>query len=187
MGRLMVSETGGAVNARPSSVLLFPRCARKALEEASGNNDLYFCYERSSNCSRRVRVAEFVVPSEAHALATLRINAAKLASQVGAPPDALCDIELAVGEAITNAYKHGSPDKGSNLILMRCAVCERAFAVEIQDQGPAFDPDFIGEPDPHSLREDGMGIYLMRCVMDVVEIESELPGNRVRMIKWLCR
>ncbi len=180
--RSAVFQLGSSTNARPASCS-FLDCVEVALAEkenlTSGSNQL-------GKCNKQMRVAEFLVPSDARVISTLRYNAAIVASQAGATADILRDIEIAVGEALTNAYKHGSPEKGCSLILMKCAACDRAFAVEIRDEGSPFDPSFVAEPDPHSMREDGMGIYLMRCVMDVVEIECGLPGNRVRMIKWFC-
>jgi hypothetical protein len=35
------------------------------------------------------------------------------------------------------------------------------------------------------MRDHGMGIYLMRHAMDVVEFACNCPGNRVSMLKWL--
>lgn len=177
-----VFQRGSAKSAQPA-LCSFLDCVGIALAEkgniTSGSN-------RPGKCNKQMRVAEFLVPSDARVISTLRYNAAIVASQAGATADILRDIEIAVGEALSNAYKHGSPEKGCSLILMKCAACDRAFAVEIRDEGSPFDPRFVTEPDPHSLREDGLGIYLMHSVMDVVEIECGLPGNRVRMIKWFC-
>ncbi len=97
----------------------------------------------------------------------------------------LCDVQIAVGEALTNAYKHGSPRKGVSQIQMRCMSCPAAIVFEVQDEGSPFDPNGTCLPEPHKMRDHGIVIYLMREAMDVVEFESDCPGNRVRMIKWL--
>lgn len=97
----------------------------------------------------------------------------------------MCDIKIAVGEALTNAYRHGSPKKGVSRIEVRCMTCSAAFVVEIQDEGPSFNPDDTPDPDPRKLKDHGMGIYLMREAMDVVEFSSTGSGNVVRMVKWL--
>ena len=99
--------------------------------------------------------------------------------------DAICDIQIAVGEALTNAYTHGSPVKGESKINLQCMLCPKAMVVEIMDEGNAFDPCAVSIPDPAKLIDHGMGIYLMRQTMDVVEFDCDCPGNRVRMIRWL--
>lgn len=131
------------------------------------------------------KVSEHVASSEASVVPSLRDAAVSAARQAGADGIDLVDIQIAVGEAITNAYKHGSPNKGKNRIRMCCLFCSKVFVIEIEDEGPVFDPNVIAEPEPSKMRECGMGIYLMRQAMDVVEIDYNGSGNRIRMIKWL--
>ena len=128
---------------------------------------------------------EHVAASNPALIAVLRDKITAAAGAAGAGGDALCDIKIAVGEALTNAYRHGSPDKDANRIEVRCMTCSAAVVVEIQDQGNQFDPDATPEPDPKKLKDHGMGIYLMRQAMDVVEFSSNSCGNLVRMVKWL--
>lgn len=128
---------------------------------------------------------EHVEVSNPDLVSVLRGKINSAAEAAGADGDALCDIQIAAGEALANAYRHGSPRKGVSQIDVRCMSCSEAFIVEVQDEGAAFDPDATPEPDPHTLQDHGMGIYLMRRAMDVVEFSSKPSGNRVRMVKWL--
>ncbi|MHB9038813.1 MAG: anti-sigma factor antagonist [Armatimonadota bacterium] len=131
------------------------------------------------------KVVEYESVSDPSMLGVLRNKVMDAAAAAGAVGDTLCDIQIAVGEALTNAYRHGSPNKGVNHIKLRCMTCSNAIVVEIEDEGNSFDPNAVCEPDPKELRDHGMGIYLMRQAMDVVEFCGNCPGNRVRMIKWL--
>ncbi|MEN6357562.1 MAG: ATP-binding protein [Armatimonadota bacterium] len=133
------------------------------------------------------KVMEFQSVSESLMVSVLRGRVMDAASDAGASGDIFCDIQIAVGEALTNAFRHGSPNKGVDKIKLRCMTCSRAIVIEIEDEGDPFDPDAIHEPDPSHLRDHGMGIFLMRRAMDVVEFSINCPGNRVRMIKWLSR
>lgn len=128
---------------------------------------------------------EHVAASDPALIAVLRDKVTAAAEQAGARGDTLCDIKIAVGEALSNAYRHGSPAKGLSKIVVRCMTCAAAVVVEIEDEGEPFEPDSTPEPDPRRPRDHGMGIYLMRQAMDVVEFESNCPGNRVRIVKWL--
>jgi anti-anti-sigma factor len=131
------------------------------------------------------QVFEYVAQSDPSVIPDLREKATSAAREAGARGDTLCDIQIAVGEALTNAYRHGSPKKPENKINMRCMTCPKAAVIEITDEGDRFDFDNCSEPDPNQMRDHGMGIYLMRQAMDVVEFCCDCPGNRVRMIKWL--
>lgn len=130
---------------------------------------------------------EHTADSEASMISVLRERISEVAIEAGARDEMLCDIKIAIGEALTNAYKHGSPNKGVDKIRVRCTVTPKALVVEIHDQGTPFDPDAVSEPTPAQLRDHGMGIYLMRQTMDLVEFSTDCPGNRVRMVKWLYR
>jgi len=131
------------------------------------------------------RTQDFVAVSDPSVIPVLREQVTQAALEAGASGELLCDIQIAVGEALTNAYKHGSPRKGHDRIQVRCITCPNALVVEVEDAGEPFDPDGASPPDPRELKSHGMGIYLMRQAMDVVEFRSGCPGNRVRMIK--CR
>jgi len=130
------------------------------------------------------KVREYVAASDPSVISDLRERATLAASDAGVKGDDLCDVQIAVGEALTNAYRHGSPNKGVSKISMRCLTCPKGIVVEIIDEGEPFDPNNTVAPDPQQLRDHGMGIYLIRQPMDVVEFCCDCPGNRVRMIKW---
>ncbi len=131
------------------------------------------------------RIYEDIAISNSSSIPVLRNRVVDAAIEAGASGDILCDIQIAAGEALTNAYRHGSPRKGINKIKMTVMSCQKAFVIEIKDEGDAFDPNSTTEPDPKKMRESGMGLYLMRQAMDIVEFETNCPGTRVRMIKWL--
>ena len=60
--------------------------------------------------------------------------------------DAMCDIQIAVGEALTNAYRHGSPEKGKSRIGLKCSVCDKVIVLEVQDEGEPFDSGAVADP-----------------------------------------
>lgn len=55
----------------------------------------------------------------------------------------------------------------------------------ISDQGRGFDPGQVRNPlqEENLLRESGRGIFLMRTLMDKVEIDRTDTGTEVRL--WL--
>jgi anti-sigma regulatory factor (Ser/Thr protein kinase) len=99
-------------------------------------------------------------------------------------PESLGEIELAVGEACTNAVKYGSPAGANDTIQVKCTKDEHALVIEVSDSGPGFDPAALTPP-CDELSESGMGIRLMRCMMDEVEFKFGY-GTTVRMVKYRC-
>jgi len=57
--------------------------------------------------------------------------------------------------------------------------------VLIEDQGPCFDPRRVPPPKLPSRKPGGLGIYLVRTLMDEVHHESLKPqGNRLQLVKY---
>ncbi len=101
------------------------------------------------------RTYEYVAASEPAVISVLRDKTAQAAAEAGARDDLLCDVQIAVGEALTNAYRHGSPNKGTDKIRLRCLTCPKAMVVEVEDEGEPFDPNATAEPDPKQMRDHG--------------------------------
>ncbi len=97
----------------------------------------------------------------------------------------LADIEIAVGEAVTNAILYGSPHAGSRVVLAY-GIIGPDFVVKIQDEGNGFDPAVMKiemEEDTDAL--GGRGIRLMRALMDQVDLHYDGRGMVACLYKKL--
>ena len=105
----------------------------------------------------------------------------ELMSGAGFSPEAVLDTQLAVEEAITNVIVHGYKQEG-NEIRIACRVIDGAIEIRITDSAPPFNPLSLPTPDLDSdvneRRIGGLGIYLIRRVMDGVEYAYE-GGNNI--------
>jgi serine/threonine-protein kinase RsbW len=101
-------------------------------------------------------------------------------------PEAILDTQLAVEEAITNVIVHGYKKAGSE-IRISCAVMPDQIEIRITDSAPPFDPLSLPEPDLDSdvneRRIGGLGIYLIRQVMDGFSYRYEGGNNILTLIK----
>ncbi len=103
--------------------------------------------------------------------------------------DQVDDLKIAVSEACTNAIEaHGSVPTQEG-VLIRCWADERGLSVSIADRGPGFDPSTLPDhpppTDPDRLKfERGLGIPLIRALVDEVEISSSPGGTEVRLAMW---
>jgi serine/threonine-protein kinase RsbW len=112
------------------------------------------------------------------------------ARDFGFSEDETSKIALAVDEACTNIIKHAyknQPDKTIQVVIFREP---NTFEISIVDEGQTFDADAIK---PLNLkdhlshyRRGGLGVYLMRTLMDKVEYHAISKNkNEVRLTKFL--
>jgi serine/threonine-protein kinase RsbW len=92
-------------------------------------------------------------------------------------------IRLALEEAIVNAIRHGHRNDPSKIVHIRYQASQQQLLVEIQDEGPGFDPEGVPDPlSPENLeRPGGRGVLLMRFYMTWVLYNRR--GNCVTLCK----
>jgi len=126
----------------------------------------------------------FSIPLRADRDGLVRKRVTELAENMPFTREQIDDIRLAVGEAVSNAIRHGCPNKECDRLSVLCIGDRDKLIVEISNPGQPFDPDAIPIPDPANPREGGMGIFFMRASMDEVEYSFDETGTTVRMIKY---
>ena len=104
-------------------------------------------------------------------------------------------IELAIDEACTNIIKHAYRYNPDGIIEIRLTMQQgpehkRKFVVEIHDSGISFDSSKYTAPDMteyfKKLRHGGLGIVLMKKLMDEVEYGPSVGDrNTIRLVKYL--
>lgn len=110
-----------------------------------------------------------------------RTRVQALAARAGFEGMDLADIEIAVGEAVTNAILYGSPDAASHVQIV-CGLSNSKFFIEVHDQGHGFDPSHVREEEDHDAL-GGRGIRLMRALMDEVDLHYGGDGMVARLSK----
>lgn len=127
---------------------------------------------------------QFEINAHPQNAAQVRERVRELAARAGLSGLALADVEIAVGEAVTNAILYGSPTAASRILIVS-GLNNGAFFVEVQDQGHGFDPAALHEEENHDAL-GGRGIHLMRALMDHVEIHHNGAGMIARLSKRLA-
>jgi serine/threonine-protein kinase RsbW len=139
-----------------------------------------------------VKTRTLHIESRTEHLIAVRDFVSDAAREFGFQDDDVNKIALAVDEACTNIIKHAyrfDPDKD---ITVTIRPHDASFEVSIQDSGTGFDPMRLHTPDMQDyfshFRKGGLGVYLMKRLMDKVEYEID-PGkrNEVRLTKYLSR
>lgn len=92
---------------------------------------------------------------------------------------------VSVTEAVNNAITHGNKQNPQKKVKVVGEILPGWLLVMIADEGKGFDPGQVSNPlqEENLLRESGRGIFLMRTLMDKVEIDRTDGGTEVRL--WL--
>lgn len=99
------------------------------------------------------------------------------------------NIQLASDEAASNIIEHAYAGISNGTLEVSCEVKDGVMTIILVDHGAPFDPSEIPAPDlTADLSErkiGGLGIYLMRKLMDEVHYKAEPEKNRntLTMIK----
>jgi len=135
---------------------------------------------------------ELKIPSQTDNLELIREFVSRLSAKVGFNEEDVDKIRIAVDEACTNVIKHAYEKEGEDHIGIIIKIDYQKLTIMITDRGKGFDLEEIEMPQMNEylaeLRVGGLGIYLMKALMDEVDYKS-LPGvgNEVRMIKYLVK
>jgi len=132
------------------------------------------------------------IPSQKDNLEVIRNFVSGVAKKVGFGEEDVNKIELAVDEACTNVIEHAYQEDESQDIDIAIKIDYQKFTVVVTDRGKSFKMEEVELPDMKAylaeLRVGGLGIYLMKQLMDEVDYQSRPDGkNEVRMVKYFLK
>lgn len=120
-------------------------------------------------------------------LAEVRDFVAKHATEFGFRKQEVADIRLAVDEAYTNIIKHAYKNDKKKSVDIELGYNSHEFWISLLDTGDAFDPSSYSRPDVRKKikekKRGGVGVYLIKKLMDSVEYHTEGSVNEIRMTK----
>lgn len=138
------------------------------------------------------RCIGITIPAKAEFIDIVRLALYGIGTGMGYTYEQIEDMKLAVAEACNNAVVHAYGG-GNGTIDIRIEVLDNGLRIYVKDEGRSFAVDRISDKVVslrHRRLEDiqagGLGIYLMRALMDEVEIRSE-AGTEVILTKLLGR
>lgn len=100
--------------------------------------------------------------------------------------EAIEDIEIAVGEACKIITCHGF-DGFSDFYDVECSIDEDQIAITVTDACCAHSLEKFEKPCLDCPNEGNLGIYVIKSLMDDVEIvREEDKKNSIRMVKRKC-
>ena len=130
-------------------------------------------------------VVSLSIPAKAEYIALCRLALAGLAQVRALEPETLADLKVALTEACSNSIRHAYEAAGGGAVDIRYEVDDDKVVVEVTDTGAGFDADDVDAADGE-LDEGGLGIAIIRAVVDDVTIASDGGGSRLRFVKYLA-
>ena len=135
---------------------------------------------------------ELKIPNQTDNLELIRDFIAKVSGKVGFGEDDIDKIRIAVDEACTNVIKHAYEQEGEDHIGVIIKIDYSKLTIIVTDRGKGFDPKALELPKMETylaeLRVGGLGIYLMKTLMDEVDYTIKPGvGNEVRMVKYFVQ
>ncbi len=128
------------------------------------------------------RDVDFRIPMQGKYVSFVRRAVRSFADNGGFSERECQDLEVAVGEAVTNAVLYGHPENGGGAVNIHCRLNSRRLVVDVEDESRSTCvPEARDRPDAED--EHGRGWILMRSLMDNVSIRCTSRGLLVRMIK----
>ena len=109
----------------------------------------------------------------------------KFAARHTLSPKVVYDLNLSLEEIITNVIAYGYTDDREHEIRVRLRARDGEVCVEVEDDGRPFDP--LAQPEPDITKSidqrtvGGLGIYLVRKLMDRVEYKRQGDKNLLIM------
>lgn len=132
---------------------------------------------------------ELVIPSSTNYLADVRNFVEMNGLTIGLEQKTISHISLAVDEACTNIIKHAYNNSDKNEILIKINTSEKSFKITLIDTGEHFNPELIAEPDIEASQKKkkggGLGMFLMKKLMDEVKYNVSNNKNELLLIKYL--
>jgi len=127
------------------------------------------------------------IQSQARLLSTVRATLSTLTRRLGFDDLQSGQIALAVDEALCNIINHGyerRPDGRIWISLWELETNPPGVRIVIEDEAKPVDPQDIQPRDLDNLRPGGLGVFIIREVMDEVTYEKrDGRGMRITMTK----
>jgi len=126
-------------------------------------------------------------PAKLQYLDEVRDLVAEVARRGGFTERDIYSLQLASDEAATNIIEHAYEGIADASLEISCDIQGDSIVIIMRDEGKPFDPSRVNPPnlnaDLSERQIGGLGIFLMRKLMDEVRYETRGKRNILTMIK----
>jgi len=133
----------------------------------------------------RVTNDSITIPSRTEFLATVDGFLENKLRELDVDPSIITDIAISASEVVNNAIIHGNKLDPAKSVTITVTCNDKVVRLMVTDQGGGFDPKKTPDPlaEENLLKEVGRGIFIVRSLMDTVDITPTASGLAVTMTK----
>ncbi|MCX6557661.1 MAG: ATP-binding protein [Candidatus Aminicenantes bacterium] len=132
---------------------------------------------------------EVRLPNSLAALSRLHDVVVQFCQRQSIHPDTEFKIDLALDEVVSNIVRYAYDDPQPHEIVVRLKGSRDSVRISVEDDGRPFNPLLVPEIDVNAAlserRPGGLGIHLVRRLLDQVRYQRRPAGNRLILIKRL--
>lgn len=129
-----------------------------------------------------------VIPNDLKYLFSVREFMTLTMQKANFPPPLVGKVVLAVDEAVSNIIEHGYGPEEIGAITIEATCSPRRIQVVIRDDAKLFNPETVDLIDlkQHFQKgsKRGLGIFLMRQIMDEVKYRFKEGKNELTLVKF---
>jgi len=130
---------------------------------------------------------EITIPAQMPYLRQVRDFIEQIGTRFNFEQKVINSFKLVVDEACTNIIRHGYRDIKNGQIAVRAIVRRLSLTIVLIDNGKSFDPRQVQDPDLQKYvsigKKGGLGIFMMRKLMDDIKYNVTHHGNELRLTK----
>jgi sigma-B regulation protein RsbU (phosphoserine phosphatase) len=131
---------------------------------------------RTMDLADAEQLAEFRFPARAEELQHLRSVVRSALDSLGCSAEFVHGTVLALDEAATNVIRHGYGDSSGGEAVLQIFKTGNVLVFRLVDFAPTVDCEAIRPRELDDLRPGGLGVHIMRQVMDTVEFQKPAAG-----------
>lgn len=136
---------------------------------------------------KNISKEELIIPASMSHLLEVREFIERIGKKYKFSDKIINSFKLVVDETCTNIIRHGYSDIKDGKITIRAIIRRLSLTVVIIDQGKSFDPRQVKDPDLNKYvqigKKGGLGIFMMRKLMDDIQYNLTSHGNELRLTK----
>lgn len=97
----------------------------------------------------------------------------------------IADIAISVSELVNNAITHGNQFQEGQQVSVKIDRSNGEVTISVSDQGGGFNPKEVDDPlaKENLMKEVGRGIFIVRSLMDKVDITTGDEGTTITITK----
>ena len=113
----------------------------------------------------------------------VRFMVEDLAKKNGFAQEKIEELKLAINEALANVIEHAYQWQKNKVIFIYFSIHYQDIEVVIKDFGKKLDTAQLKSRNLDDVKDSGLGVFLIKNMVDEVEYHSEELGTELKLVK----